>query len=212
MIPSEIAPKPEFHSLRPVVMTTGGLVVAGTSFAASAGATALAQGGTAADAAVAAGAVQAVVMPHMNGLGGDLLMLYRPRGGPVYALNASGPAPARSSLEWFHGRELRQVPARGIETVSVPGAVAGWFAALERFGRLAPAQNLHAAIRLARDGFPVYRNFVRFLASPPAQAAMNEFPALKHAYLPSGELPRFGGRVRQPQLAATLERIALHGE
>jgi hypothetical protein len=70
MIPPEISPKPEFHSLKPAVMLATRLVVAGTVYAARAGVAALAQGGSAADAAVAAGAVQAVVMPYMNGLDG----------------------------------------------------------------------------------------------------------------------------------------------
>jgi gamma-glutamyltranspeptidase / glutathione hydrolase len=211
MIPPEIAPKPEFHALRPVIMTTDGLVVAGTAFAARAGASALAQGGSAADAAVSAAAVQAVVMPHMNGLGGDLFLLYRPAAGPVYALNASGPAPRRATIEAFRARGLKEVPARGIESVSVPGAVDGWFRTLTRFGRLSPAQVLEPAVAYAQEGFPLYKNFVRFLGSAPFQALKKGYPALGDAYLREGELPRFGERWAQPQLAATLQRIAEGG-
>ena len=210
-IPDEIAPRPEFHALRPVVMSLRGVVVAGTPLAASAGARMLAEGGTAMDGAIAAAGVQAVVMPHLNGLGGDLWLLHVSPAGAVRALNASGPAPAGATAEAYRARGWSGVPVRGIEAVSVPGAVDGWFRALAALGRLSPSQVLAPALEYAHDGFPVHRNFVRFLASASFQALARQSPALASTYLPNGRPPASGSRLVQPDLAKTFERVVRDG-
>jgi gamma-glutamyltranspeptidase / glutathione hydrolase len=194
-----------------VVMSPRGVVVAGTPLAAGAGARMLAEGGTAMDAAVAAAGVQAVVMPHLNGLGGDLWLLHVSPAGAVRALNASGPAPARATAEAYRARGWSGVPTRGIETVSVPGAVDGWFRALGAHGRLPPARVFEPALEYARDGFPVHRNFVRFLASPSFQALARQSPGLATTYLRDGRLPDPGSRLIQPDLAKTFERVVRDG-
>jgi gamma-glutamyltranspeptidase/glutathione hydrolase len=210
-VPDEIAPRPAFHSLRPVVMGPRGVVVAGTPLAAAAGARMLAEGGGAADAAVAAAGVQAVVMPHLNGLGGDLWLLHASPDGRVRALNASGPAPGGATPEAFRARGLEGVPLRGIEAVSVPGAVDGWFRALGALGRLPAARVLQPALEYAREGYPVHRNFVRYLASPAFEALARQSPAIAATYRPGGRPPAPGARLVQPELARTLERVVRDG-
>jgi gamma-glutamyltranspeptidase/glutathione hydrolase len=210
-IPDEIAPRPEFHALRPVVMSDRGVVVAGTPLAASAGARMLAEGGTAMDAAIAAAGVQAVVMPHLNGLGGDLWLLHVSPAGAIRALNASGPAPAGATAEAYRARGLTSVPVRGIEAVSVPGAVDGWFRALTALGRLSPGRVFAPALEYARNGFPVHRNFARFLESASFRALARQSPALAVTYLPDGRPPAPGSRLAQPDLAKTFERVVRDG-
>jgi gamma-glutamyltranspeptidase/glutathione hydrolase len=97
----------------------------------------LADGGTALDAAIATNSVLAVVYPHMCGLGGDLFLLYYEAAtGAVHCLNASGPAPAMATRDAFADLGLDHIPQRGPLPVTVPGTVAGWQAAYQRFGRL----------------------------------------------------------------------------
>ena len=92
--------------------------------ASAAGADVLRRGGNAIDAAITMAAVLAVVRPHMNGVGGDNFLLIRDaKTNRVYALNGSGRAGAKATPEFFSTRSVTQVPASGIMSVSVPGAV-----------------------------------------------------------------------------------------
>ena len=211
MVPEEIAPKPDTYSLRPVVMGKGGMVVAGTPLAAQAGARMLARGGTAADAAIAAAAVQAVVMPHMSGFGGDLFLLHAGSDGTVRALNASGPAPASATVEAYRARGFQAVPVRGIEAVSVPGAVHGWFRTLRELGRLRPAEVFEPALGYAQEGFPVHKNFIRYLGSRAFRVLSQTYPVLAQQYLRHGRLPDAGARLVQPELAQTIRRVIQDG-
>jgi gamma-glutamyltranspeptidase/glutathione hydrolase len=115
--------------------------------ASSAGLAILTSGGNAADAAVAANLVLAVVYPHMCGLGGDLFAIVWNEG-EIAGLNSSGRLPAAASLEG------ESVPLTGIGSATVPGAVAGWRALLERYGTRSLSELARPAIRLAREGCP----------------------------------------------------------
>lgn len=209
-IPEEIAPRPDSHALRPVAMSRRAMVVAADPLAAEAGAAALREGGNAVDAAVAAAGVQAVVMPHLNGLGGDLWLLHVAPDGGVQALNASGPAPGAATPEAFRARGLSQMPARGMEPVSVPGAVSGWFRALER-GRLDPPRVFARALQYAREGFPAHKNLVRYLGSRSFQPVVQRSPEIGAVFLRDGRPPAPGSLLPQPGLAKTLERLVAGG-
>jgi gamma-glutamyltranspeptidase / glutathione hydrolase len=211
MIPSEIAPRTAGHSLRPVVMGRRGVVVAGTPLAAHVGTRMLMCGGNAIDAAIAAAAVQAVVMPHMNGLGGDLFLLHYRPDGTIRALNGTGPAPQGATVDAYRARGLRTMPSRGIETVSVPGAVDGWFRALRDCGTLSPTVVFGPALDFASNGFPVHKNFLRYLASPAFQEVATVSPALARAYQGSAQPLAPGDYLIQPQMARTFERLLRDG-
>src|SRR6202041_840 len=123
---------------------------------AQAGATILAQGGNAIDAAVAANAAMGVVEPMMNGIGGDLFaIVYQAKTGKLYGLNASGWAPAGLSIEFLKSKGITEMPQSGILAVTVPGAVDGWSKLLARFGTRKFSELLAPAIYYAREGFPV---------------------------------------------------------
>ena len=142
---------------RSMVLTREGIVAAESPLAAQAGATILARGGNAVDAAVATNAVMGVVEPMMNGIGGDLFaIVYEAKTGKLYGLNASGWAPAKLSIEFLKAKGISgKMPADGIQSVTVPGAVDGWSQLLSRLGTKKFSEVLEPAIRYANEGFPV---------------------------------------------------------
>jgi len=197
------------HQNRPDVRGTLGAVSAGHPLAAAAGYEILQRGGNAVDAAVAMAGVLAVVRPHMNGVGGDAFAIfYSGDSGEIRALNGSGRAGALATPEFFMEEFSGEIPGEGPGSVSVPGAVAAWVDALERFGTMALSEVLEPAIRHAREGFPVSTRLARDLASQGGD--LNA--AGRELYLPGGSTPPVGSLLRNPALAETLERIAQDGK
>ncbi len=122
---------------RSMVINDGGIVATSHTLASQAGAQILARGGSALDAAIAANAVLGVTEPMMNGIGGDLFLLYwDAKTGKLYGLNASGWAPRGLSIDYLKQKGTMQMPQAGIDSVTVPGAVDGWAKAHARFGKL----------------------------------------------------------------------------
>src|SRR5947207_15120287 len=141
---------------RSKVATRDGIVAANQPLAAQAGVRMLERGGGAVDAAIAANAVLGVVDPEMNGIGGDLFaIVYEPATDSLHGLNASGWAPAGLSAAALKARGIHEMPQHGIFSITVPGAVAGWAALHERFGRIQMSDVLAPAIGYADEGFPV---------------------------------------------------------
>src|SRR5262245_26986165 len=109
---------------RPVIMSHNGMVSSGHYLASLAGIGILKEGGNAVDAALAAGFVMSIVKPETSGPGGDLFALvYMKKTGKVEAINSSGPAPAKASIEQFHERGLKAIPQFGPLSIGVQGAV-----------------------------------------------------------------------------------------
>src|SRR5947209_3895649 len=122
---------------RSMVVTSGGIAATSHYLASQAGANVLRRGGSAMDAAIAANAVLGVTEPMMNGIGGDLFLLYwDAKSGKLYGLNASGWAPKQLTIEFLKKQGLAKMPHEGIHSVTVPGAVDGWGKAHQRFGHL----------------------------------------------------------------------------
>src|SRR3990172_7234328 len=141
---------------RSMVVTRYGIVAAESPLAAQAGATILADGGNAIDAAIATNAMMGLVAPMSNGIGGDLFaIVYEAKSGKLYGLNASGWAPSALSIDFLRNKGVSSMPYRGIHSVTVPGTVDGWAKLLERFGTKQLRQLLAPAIRYAEEGFPV---------------------------------------------------------
>lgn len=136
-------------------VSTRGVVAAADHRASTAGLSMLRAGGTAADAAVAAGAVLAVTSPHMCGLGGDLIALVRNRAGEIQALCGAGRAGTGADAMLMRAEDLDRMPPTGdIRAVTVPGCVDGWITLHKRYGALPLAQVLEPAITYAAAGFP----------------------------------------------------------
>ena len=195
---------------RSMAISTSGIVAAESPLAAQAGAVVLARGGHAVDAAIAANAVMGLVAPMMNGVGGDLFaIVYDAASNTVHGLNASGWSPAGASIESLTARGLSNMPQQGIHAATVPGAVSGWMALHERFGKAPLETILSAAIAHAENGFPVseitsleWLGSVSLLRSDASAGAV---------YLPDGRPPEAGEIFRNPDLARSLRAIAAHG-
>lgn len=166
-------------------------------------------GGTAADAAVAASAVQCVVEPGMTGIGGDCWVLHAPASGGVDALNGSGWAPRRASADKLREAGLSAIPDGSPHSVTVPGALRSWQKLLDKHGRKGLDELLQPAIRFARDGFPVHPKVA--FDWDRAAARLERSDAGKAFYLPNGRPPRMGDTMRLEKLAQTLETIARRG-
>jgi gamma-glutamyltranspeptidase len=204
----------------PAALGRRGVVASPHVLATVAGLQALLRGGTAVDAAVAAGATLAVVYPHMTGLGGDSFWLcWDNRTGRLRALQAAGAAAARATPALYRRQGLAAIPARGpLAALTVPGAVDGlWIAhcwsRAELHSPLGWGDLLEAAIRCAADGVPVSPNQARVTAAATDLLASAD-PALdplRATYLAAGRAPAPGARLVQPALARTLETLAREG-
>ena len=199
-----------FPSRRSNVVGFNGAVATSQPLAAMAGMRMLLQGGNAADAAIAMAAALNVVEPMSTGLGGDAFaLLYWAKERRVYALNASGRAPAAATLEEFQRRGLSAVPLRGILPVTVPGTAAGWGDLLARFGTMGLDTVLSAAIDYAKQGFPVSERIAAAWARSTQVLQQNDEAA--RVFLPGGQAPRMGQRFRNPDLAHSLRLLADRG-
>ncbi len=200
------------RSGRPPFRAPRGAVSTPHYLASSAALDALRRGGSAVDAAIAANAVLCVAYPHMAGLGGDgFWLIAEPSGGVVRAIDASGPAAAEATLDRY--RELSTdgtIAARGATAaLTVPGAIDGWRLAHERYGRLEWESLFGDAIRYAADGVPVTRSLADWLVQDESILARTETTA--RVYLPGGRVPRDGEKLRQADLARSLEAVAREG-
>jgi gamma-glutamyltranspeptidase / glutathione hydrolase len=208
---------PHGHSAgshRPAAMGRKGMVCSGHYLASLAGMRALLAGGNAVDAALATAAALGLVEPHMSGPGGDgyLMVHWKGAGGEregVTCIDGTGRAPSLAARELFLDEGI---PYKGIRSVSVPGLVAGWCLAHERFGSLPLEQVFAPAVELAQDGFPVSPK----LAAALAAEAEGESPLFRHppsaaVFAPEGRPLRAGETLRNPGYALTLAGIARGG-
>jgi gamma-glutamyltranspeptidase/glutathione hydrolase len=170
----------------------------------------LKQGGTAVDAAIAANAVLGLVEPVSNGMGGDLFaIVWEARTQKLHGLNASGRSPYSLTLEHFKKLGLKKIPSYGPLPVSVPGCVDGWFELHARFGKLPMEKILGPAIGYARDGFPVSELIAYYWERN--IPLLEKYPGFKETFTINGRAPRKGEVFRNPNLAATFEKIVRGG-
>ena len=193
---------------RSMVVTKLGIVAAPQFLASQAGAHILEEGGNAVDAAIAANAVMGVVQPYVNGMGGDLFAIYyEAKTGKLYGLNSSGWTPKGLTIEYLKSRGVDKINPIGVETIDVPGAVAGWDALRGRFGALPFSEILAPAIYYAQNGFPLAERNARYWF---AKSLMQQ-PGYKETYVPNGVAPKVGDEFRNPALANSLRQVAEHG-
>jgi gamma-glutamyltranspeptidase/glutathione hydrolase len=182
------------------------VVATSQALASQAGLRMLLKGGNAVDAAIAAAAALTIVEPVSNGLGSDSFAILWD-GSALHGLNASGVAPAAWSPAYFHRRHGEAIPVRGWDSVTVPGAVAGWVALSERFGRLPFADLLEPAIELAERGHGVGRIVSdKWARQVPL---LQDLPGFAEAFMPRGRGPAPGERFIFAAAGATLRQIAL---
>jgi gamma-glutamyltranspeptidase / glutathione hydrolase len=204
-------PRPTTLAGRSPVYAPHGVIATSQPLATAAGLAVLQRGGNAVDAAVTAAAVLALVEPHMTGIGGDMFaLLWSAKERRLVALNASGRAGAGMTREALLRRGRTSVPIDGAEPITVPGALSGWAALLERYGTITLAQALEPAIRLAQEGFPVSPIIAGQWAEQVDRLKKDE--GARATYLVDGvRAPRAGEWFRNPDLAASLRLIAQGG-
>lgn len=196
-------PVPALSGYRPVIGRCG-MVSSPHHAASSIGLEILKGGGNAVDAAIAVSAALMTVCPMQCGPGGDAFWLIADPTGEIGVLDAAGPAPAGASCEELRGRGLHEIPRRGGQAVTVPGAVDGWVKAHRRFSTLPLSRLLEPAARLAEDGFVASRHTrASFLA---CESQLREKDALA-LFSTNGRIPELYGLIQQPKLAQCLRDI-----
>ena len=193
---------------RSAVYATSGMCATSHPLAAQVAVETLKAGGNAVDAALAGAFLLGIAEPQMTGIGGDCFILLKPAGQEnVLALNGSGRAPSGATAEALRARGLTAVPVRGIEAVTLPGAVDAFCDLSVQWGNLGLDQVLAPAIAYAENGIPVAQRVAFDWASdaPDLQGAARQF------FLLQGEVPRPGQIFRAPGQAEVLRRIAREG-
>ena len=202
-------------ALAPARLARGarGAVVAPHHLATQAGLAALAAGGHAVDAAIAANAVLGVVMPNGCGVGGDAFWLvWDEAAGVQTALNGSGRSPGGLSADVLRRAGLSRVPLRGPHAITVPGAVRSWSDAHRRWGRLSRHAVLAAAIEQAEAGFPAWDGLIRAVEGRWNDIAGEPWAnGFGSVWRPGARPWRPGEIVRLPALATTLRTLADEG-
>jgi gamma-glutamyltranspeptidase / glutathione hydrolase len=166
------------------------------------------KGGNAVDAAIAAAAAMTIVEPVSNGLGSDAFCILWD-GKELHGLNASGCAPQSWTPDYFkrkYGADATTPPKRGMDAVTVPGAVASWVALSERFGKLPFADLMEPAIEIAERGY-----LVPIVVQEKWAAATNELqsqPGFAASFLPWGRAPKVGELFQFKAAAKALRAIA----
>lgn len=203
------------YQTRSEVIAKNGMVATSQPLAAQVGLDILKQGGNAIDAAIATNAAMGLMEPTGNGIGGDLFaIIWHAEREQLYALNASGRSPQGLSyeqlLEELENREADSIPPYSLLSVSVPGAVDGWFEMHERFGSATMENILAPAIGYAEDGFPVseaiassWQRSVPFLIDQPG--------AFKETFTIDGRGPEKGEIKKNPDLANTFRLLSEQG-
>jgi gamma-glutamyltranspeptidase/glutathione hydrolase len=199
---------------RSEVLARHGVVTTSQPLASQAGLKMLQRGGTAADAAVATAAMLGLVEPHSAGIGGDMQALYwSAEDRKLSALNASGWAPSAWTPKYFHDKGLDEVPTYGVDSVSVPGAVDGWYRFQKRFGHLSFAQALKPSIEAARQGFGLterirgdWNSYDRFYVD-----MLKQDPESNQVFLRDGKVPPLYSIFKNPHLARAYELLAKDG-
>ena len=195
---------------RSMVSSKQGVVASESVLASQVGASILERGGNAIDAAVAMNAMMGLVAPMNDGIGGDLFaIIYEAKSGKLYGLNASGWAPKGLTVEHLRAKGRTDMPGRGIDAATVPGAVNGWEKLLTRFGKQRFADVLAPSIAYAEAGFPVGE--VVSVYWKDSEKVLREDAATTKTFLPGGRLPQAGELFRNPELAQSYREIAAGG-
>jgi gamma-glutamyltranspeptidase/glutathione hydrolase len=197
---------------RSMVISQYGIAATSQILASQTAAGILSRGGSAVDAAIAANAVLGVVEPMMDGIGGDLFALYWDAHAKQYVgLNASGAAPRALTPAFLAGKGVKEMPAFGIQSVTVPGAVRGWAAMHARFGKLPWKDLFTDAILYSEKGFPVSEVIQEAWTLDIGMQRLRTNDESVRVFLPGGKAPEVGEVFRNPDLGKAYRAIAEQG-
>ena len=207
----------KIKSSRSAVIAGNGMVATSHPITTDIGLTTLKKGGSAVDAAIAANAALGLMEPHMCGMGGDLFaIVWDAKNQKLHGLNASGRSPKSLDhaglSEQLKKLGTRHIPFDSILSVSVPGAVHGWSALHERFGRLSFSELFTPAINYAESGFPVSPVIARQWKDAVAGTSRTIPGAFHSVYAPNGQAPAAGDIFSNKDLARSYRLIADEGD
>jgi gamma-glutamyltranspeptidase/glutathione hydrolase len=195
------------------VKPPGAAIASAHALATDAGMAILADGGNAFDAAIAVSAVLSVVEPISSGIGGGgFFLLHDAASGRDVFIDARETSPAAATPERYldaDGEFDRDRATNGPWSAGIPGLPAAFVHIQQEYGRLPLSRTLAPAIRIAREGFPVYARMARGYAA--RRAVMERYPGTREVYLAAGRPIQEGDVFRQPDLARTLELLAEQG-
>jgi gamma-glutamyltranspeptidase/glutathione hydrolase len=193
-------------SHRPTIAVTRHAISAGHYLAATAGFDILQAGGNAIDAGCAAGIALGVLQSDLVDVAGVApIMIYLAEKEEVVTIAGLGPWPKALDPQLFQREHGGKIPKGVLRTV-VPAAPDAWITALRRYGTMSFGEVAEAAIRLARDGFPMYPLMAASLKRH--EADHRAWPSTAAIFLPNGRLPEAGEVFRQTDLAASLQYMA----
>src|SRR6266852_762660 len=197
---------------RQPVRAVHGMVATDEALASQAGVEILRRGGNAVDAAVAVAFALAVVEPAAGNIGGGGFMVVRLADARTSFLDYREVAPGAATRNMYitpDGKLDEEASVIGYKSVSVPGTVAGLELALKTYGTMKLADVIEPAIRLAENGFAVSEKLARQLQEE--KAGLEKFSVSRRIFLNDGKMWKAGDTLKQPELAATLKRIAKNG-
>ena len=195
---------------RSMIISKGGIVASESVLASQVGASILEKGGNAIDAAVATNAMMGLIAPMNDGVGGDLFaIIYDAKTKKLYGMNGSGWSPRALTADYLAGKGLKEMPQRGIHSVTVPGAVDAWDKMLKRFGTKGFGELLAPAIQHSEEGFGVGE--IISVMWRDSEKTLSADDATAKTYLPGGRAPRVGEFFKNPDLAWTYRQIATQG-
>ena len=196
---------------RPEIVGTFGVVTSTHWIASSAGMAVLERGGNAFDAAVTSAFVLHVVEPHMNGIGGDAVIMVQRREDELpMVVCGQGCASARATIAEFEARGLDKIPGEGLLAAVVPGAFGAWMATLRDYGTITLADALEPAIGYARHGVPLHDGAADSIARS-ASKFLERWPSSAEEFLLNGEPLQTNQLLRRPRYADMLDRIVREG-
>jgi gamma-glutamyltranspeptidase/glutathione hydrolase len=191
------------------------MISAADKRAVEAGLDVIKQGGSAVDAAIAAHTVLGLVEPQSSGLGGGgFMVVYDRKSNTTTTFDGRETAPATATADYFtvNGQNLGFGPAiQSGKSVGVPGAIALYKAAHDKYGKLAWDRNFEAAIKLADEGFIVTPRLANSLGARFQNGPLGKNPGSSEYFFPNGRALAAGDRRTNPEYAATLRRVAKEG-
>jgi gamma-glutamyltranspeptidase/glutathione hydrolase len=196
---------------RPELQGDFGMISSTHWIATAAGQAILESGGTAFDAAAAAGFTLEVVEPHLNGPGGDLPVLFAGPDLESTVLCAQGPAPAAATIAHYRGLGFELVPGAGLLAAVIPGAVLGWLTLARDHGNRTLREITEAATHYAAHGIPVLPTIAAAIDRV-SDLLRDDWPSSAAIYLSDGAAPTVGSWLRNPAWAATLTRLVSEAE
>lgn len=196
---------------RSAVRTKKGVVCSSSPLAGAIGAQILRRGGNACDAAVAVAVAEAVTLPPMCGMGGEVFaLIYSAKNKSIQGVSGGGRAPMGATREYFIERGYEKMPTDGPLCPSVPGEVAAWETILEQFGTMSLAEVIEPAIELAEEGFALPGRIAKYFTQ--ALDKLSKFPSSAKIYIKPDGSPYVEGDVLvQKDLARSLRRVAEGG-